>query len=126
MRMNNDMKKQKLAQVKWLAETIDSNYFYGTHVDLTRRQVIEALSSCQLFVEDRVDYTDPIIIFNDKKHYLYRTSLYDDVATGLCERFSPDQWRAHYLLKAQTCMGARLHMRDELPGFAIIDGRTDG
>lgn len=121
-------KKQKHEEKrqKWLYETADLKKFYGTNVDLSRNETIEALKHCNISVIQRNRYTDPLIFFNDKYYILGRTDLIDNVVTGLCKQKTAEEWRAHYLRIAKTCMGSRLDEFESGGCFSVIDSLTDG
>lgn len=116
---------------KWKADTMDARVFHGVHVDLSRREVINALTNCDIKTENVVrsgapKYTDPYILFRDRWHSLGRTDLMDDVATGWCTNKTPEAWRKHYLKKAVNCMGGRLTENGDTPLFSVIDSYSDG
>jgi hypothetical protein len=112
----------------WLKTTEHATEFDGVRVDLSRAQVIEALTSCPIELEDQLyGGTEPVIIFNGERHDLCRTDLLNDVATGLCAKKSAAQWRAHYLKAARTCFGGRITKSAQGHRlFAVIDSATDG
>jgi hypothetical protein len=112
----------------WLEETHNAKVFHGTHVDLSRAEVIAALQSCTIELEDDADSTCPFIVFNGERHILGRTDLCDDVATGLCANKTAEEWREHYLHSAMTCYGGRISTVSEQGTrlFSVIDSVTDG
>lgn len=120
-------KKPHASLNAWLEATANATEFDGVRVDLSRNQVIEALTSCPIELEDQYGGTEPVIIFNGQRHDLCRTDLLDDVATGLCAKKSAEGWRAHYLKAARTCMGGRITSGAQGHRlFAVIDSVTDG
>lgn len=124
MAMKDKKEKSQRAQAEWLAKTANSTEFHGRKVDLSRNQVIEALASSEIIVADG---GHPVIVFNDTRHMLCRTDLLDDVAAGLCANKTADEWRAHYLAKAQRCMGGRVKVLEkDYAVFSVIDSMTDG
>lgn len=123
MAMKDKKEKSQRAQADWLEKTANSTEFHGIKVDLTRTQVIDAVTTSEILVEDG----HPVIVFNGTKHLLGRTDLMDDVATGLCADKSSEEWRQHYLRTAMSCMGARIRETDDGRFlFSIIDSLTDG
>lgn len=125
--IDDKRKSVESAKNNWLANTIDATEFYGVHVDLTRRQVIEAIAECQIeIIVQEKKWTTPIIFFRGEGHILLRTDLHDDVATSPRLHNTAEEWRTHYLGLAQTCLGARLTEGKHYPAFAIIDSLTDG
>lgn len=125
-----DKEVKRTAEIdKWNAETLDATEFYGTKVDVSRRDVLEALEKCEIEVSESADgtYTVPVIAYKGEKRQLGRTDLKDDVATGLCARKTSSEWREHYLRAAKGCYGARLHdWKDGRLGFYVIDSWSDG
>ena len=112
----------------WLEETHNAKEFHGTHVDLSRAEVIAALQSCPIELEVGDRSTGPFIVFNGERHILGRTDLCDDVATGLCANKTAEQWREHYLHSAMTCYGGRIRTVSQQGTrlFSVIDSVTDG
>ena len=128
-----DKEEERKARLeKWLSETADSKEFHGTAVDLSRNQVIEALNKCQITIEQInhkhvFKYTSPTIVYNGENHDLGRTDLKDDISTGLCVNYNPEQWREHYLEKAKYCMGGRIKsLPDGRKLLSVIDAISDG
>lgn len=121
-------KKQKHEEMRneWLIKTADKKIFDGINVDLSRNETIDALEHCAISVIQRDRYTDPVIFFKEKYYRLGRTDLVDNVATGLCEQRTAEEWRAHYLGIAKACMGSRLNEFESGSCFSIIDSLTDG
>jgi len=124
----NDIKNDTERLLKErLAETMDSTVFHGVRVDLSRREVIEAVTTCEITTElSEWSYARPFIMFNGHRRSLSRTDLKDDVSTVLCENKTAEEWRAYYLAKAKRCMGARLYSGDGRLRFSIIDSFSDG
>lgn len=123
MAMKEKKEKSQRIQDDWLEKTANSTEFHGIKVDLTRTEVIDAVTTCEIIVEGG----HPVIVFNGTKHSLGRTDLMDDIATGLCAEKSPEEWRQHYLRTAESCMGARIRETDDGRFlFSIIDSLTDG
>jgi hypothetical protein len=124
----NDKKIKRDSERKaWMDSTKHSKEFYGVPVDLSRAEVIAAIESSPIEVEAVsnemvANYSRPLIRFNKNLYHLCRTDLMDDVSTGLCKNLSAEQWRAHYLEKAQSCMGARIKDKS----FCVIDAYSDG
>lgn len=110
----------------WLNETANATVFDGVRVDLTRTQVIEALTSCPIELEAGSGRTRPVIIFNGERHVLGRTDLHDDVATGLCANKTAEEWRSHYLASARACYGGRITCSHGIRLFSVIDALSDG
>lgn len=124
-----DQREAKTAAVNaWLAETANATVFHGVRVDLTRTQVIDALTSSVIEVEDRGQGrgTKPIIVFNGELHNLCRTDLFDDVATCLSARKTADEWREYYLCMARKCLGGRIVSSQGNRRFSVIDALSDG
>lgn len=105
---------------EWLARTADSKYFYDVKVDLSRNEVLTALSTCKIEVREGEPFIDYL-----GWRGLCRTDLKDDVATYWVLNLSADGWRDHYLSLAKGGFGGRLY-DGEHPRFAVIDSFSDG
>lgn len=96
----------------WLRDTAGVKEFEGFSVDLSRREVIDALKSETRVHDDRVQ-----VFFRGNWRSLYRTDLKDDVGT-----FRRNASLEDYQRLAERCYGARL--LDD--GLGIVDSRSDG
>lgn len=132
MAISDKHKKKEARKDAYLAETMDDNVFFGIRVDLTRRQLIEVLTSCHMETESPGDYTHAIILYEGKRMRLARTDLMDDVCTMSCLNLTAEKWREHYLKLAQNSFGGRLRtssgggLENTVGSLAVIDRLTDG
>ena len=124
--IDKETKKQK-SYDDWLNSTIDSIEFFGTKVDMTRREIIKVIESCSIEIKSKKNYHIPIITINNERYELCRTDLTDDIATISATKKTTEEWREYFLEKARNCYGGRIKIkRKNKKILAIIDALTDG
>jgi hypothetical protein len=116
------------------------------HPDLSVEEGIAYLTTAELMLEDRlawgVPYNQPLIKWEGEWIHLCRTDLKDDVATGVCQTKSVEEWREYYLAHIRygvritpLGLGGWVRYNDGTEGklegsteprFACIDGWSDG